>query len=248
MTKKRSSVHHRFFSKFATLRNILALLPLVLLAGCGDVEWLPEYERDPTAPDSFQFESKKGVEPEKPVTSEPVTVSGILAGSAPISISGTDGSNSKYSIDGKTATDGSGTVSNGAKVTVTHTAAKGIGDKTTSTLTIGKVSGTFSSTTRTVSLAWQEPTDVGSYRQAIAVVTADDSASGGHVISVKDSSGSSNPRFAVTDSNSSPTFRKEEGTFFRLDDQRIYVQNLRSSTATTTLTIDGADFAVPLTK
>lgn len=246
MTAKRSSFLNRRSSTLFSLRNILLLLPLLFLAGCGDVEWFPEYEREPTTPDAFTFISEKGVELGDSVTSEAVTVSGIEAGSAPISISGPEGSNSKYSINGEEPTDARGNVSNGDKVTVSHTASTDVGETTTSTLTIGNVSGTFSSTTQTVSLKWRAPTDNGTYRQVIAEVTAKDNVSGGHVISIKDSRNTNYPSYAVTEINGDPTFRSDEATFYTLNNRWIYVKNLQSNDATTTLTIDDIDFTVDL--
>ena len=249
MFAKRSSVHYHPFSWVFSLRNLFLFLPLLLLAGCGDVEWFPEYERDPTTPDRFSFETKEGVEPSEAVTSDPVTISGIIAGAAPISITGPDGSNSKYSINGGPATEAAGTVSNGAQVRVTHTASSGIGATTTSVLTIGTVSGNFSSTTRTVSLSWQPTTTFGVYGQAIALVTANDKVAGGHVISIKDTLNTSNPAYAVTDASTDPgSFRSTEGTYYTLNNQRIYVRNLRTNKATTILTIDGREFSVELWK
>nr|MDH4458974.1 choice-of-anchor Q domain-containing protein [Nevskia sp.] len=97
-----------------------------------------------TTPDAFSFASRTGVARGSTQTSASATVSGINV-SAPISVS----SGSLYSIGCTDAgfTDAAGTIGNGQTVCVRHTAASGFSADTVTTLAIGDVSATFTSTT-----------------------------------------------------------------------------------------------------
>lgn len=239
-------------------KTLLRLIPLLLLtvAGCGEVDWFPDYVRLPTTPDAFSFTAKTGTEKNVSVTSDAVTVSGLTAASSPISITGSAGSNSKYTINDGTATESAGTVQNGDKVTVTHTSSTALGTSTTSTLTIGAESAQFVSTTRFVdTLTFTTPTVVGSYLQSYADITSVDGAIGTHVISIKDSSNSGAALYAVTERgvvspDSSIIFTSATQTLPLLNGKRIFVRNLATVVAipaVTTLTIDGVDTVVSLT-
>lgn len=94
-------------------------------------------------PDAFSFTDQAGVEPSATVTSNAITVGGIEAATA-ISVAG-----GQYSI-GCTATftSASGTISNGQTVCVRHTASSAFSTAVNTTLTIGGVADTFTSTTR----------------------------------------------------------------------------------------------------
>ena len=222
------------------------------MAGCGDVEWFPEFERLPTTPDRFSFPSKTGTAVSTEVTSDPIAVSGLTADSSPISVTGSVGSNSKYSINSVAATASAGTVKNGDKVTVTHTSSSSLGAATTSTLSIGNVNGTFISTTQLVNtLVFTTPIQIGTSMQAQATVISFDGTIGTHVISIKDSLNSGNALYSISDASlNATTFTNVTQTVPVLNGRIIFVRNLRStvlSPATTTLTINGVDFTVNLT-
>lgn len=96
-----------------------------------------------TQPAPFGFSSRSGVEQLTLVQSESVAIQGINA-PAPVTVS----AGSEYSLGCTgTFTAGAGTISNGETVCVRHTSASGFGAATTSTLTVGGVSGRFDSVT-----------------------------------------------------------------------------------------------------
>ncbi|MBN8280094.1 MAG: hypothetical protein J0M16_05770, partial [Gammaproteobacteria bacterium] len=89
-----------------------------------------------TTPDAFSFAAQAGVALSTPVTSAPVTITGI---DAPAAVAVTGG---QYSV-GCTGSfgSGSGTVSNNQTVCVRHTSAAANSTGTTTTLTVGGVAG-----------------------------------------------------------------------------------------------------------
>ena len=95
-----------------------------------------------TTPNVFAFTDQADVAPSSPITSAPVTITGIDAPAA-ISVSG-----GTYSI-GCTTTyvAAAATVAQGQQVCVRHTSAATASTKTDTTLSVGGVSDTFSSTT-----------------------------------------------------------------------------------------------------
>ncbi|MBU5613177.1 hypothetical protein [Geomonas azotofigens] len=237
--------------KLFFLRPLLRMLPLLLLvavAGCGEVDWFPQYVREPITPDQFSFQPKPGTDMSVDVTSEAITVKGLTAASSPISISGA--TDSKYAINGGTATSSPGTVKNDDTVTVTHKSAATLGTSTTSTLTIGGVSADFVSTTKSVQLGAfsTPPTQNGGLLITHADVT--DAVAGSLQVSIKDSINSGAALYqvtstAVTDPDLALFTNVKQ--FFPLKGQRIFVRNLATnSSATTTLTIAGVDTVVPL--
>lgn len=237
-----------YWQSSVMLRNLLLAAIMLTITGCGDVSWFPEYKRLPTTPDIFTFPNKTGVPIFATVSSAAITVAGLTATSSPISITGPTGSNSKYSINGATSTDAAGTVANGNTVKVLHTSANNAGAAITSTLTIGNVTGTFTSITRTVATpSFSAPTLSGSFVQATATLSTLDTASG-HTISIRDSLSSTNAQFSLLDANGDALgFSNATRTFGILNNQRIVVRNLLSTSTVTTLTIDGFDFVVDLT-
>jgi hypothetical protein len=101
-----------------------------------------------TTPDPFAFASRSPVQRSTLVTSSTITVSGINT-AAPISVVG-----GEYSIGcGSSFTSGAGNISNGQAVCVRHQSAATGGATVTTSLTIGGVTGTFSSTTQQSSAA-----------------------------------------------------------------------------------------------
>jgi len=98
-----------------------------------------------TTPDAFSFTSQTGVPLSTVTSSNVITISGINTATS-ISIS----SGSAYSINGGSYTSTSGTITNGQTVSVQHTSSSSNTANTTTTLTIGGVQGTFTSTTTSV--------------------------------------------------------------------------------------------------
>lgn len=97
-----------------------------------------------TVPDQFRFTDQVGLALDAEVTSAPVTITGIDTAS-PITISG-----GTYDLNGSgTFTADPGSVFVGFTVRVRHTASAAYLTDVTTTVTIGGVSDTFTSTTRT---------------------------------------------------------------------------------------------------
>jgi alpha-tubulin suppressor-like RCC1 family protein len=98
-----------------------------------------------TTPDAFSFSAQSGVPLNTPITSSSITVAGINTAS-PISVTG-----GEYSIGCTSSfTSAPGTVRNGETVCVRHTSSSSPGGSVSTTLTIGGVSSTFSSTASAV--------------------------------------------------------------------------------------------------
>jgi hypothetical protein len=98
-----------------------------------------------TTPDPFSFEDKVDVKLGMPVVSAPVTISGI---DMPATITVVGG---EYSVGCTgTWTKTNGTISNDQWVCVRHNASLSSSVTTNTTLTIGGISDTFSSTTETI--------------------------------------------------------------------------------------------------
>lgn len=97
---------------------------------------------DETGPDRFSFEDRPDVEPDTQITSAIVTITGLRS-EAPISVSG-----GSYSIGcGTKFTSKSGSIRDGQSVCVRHTSSNDFNTATDTTLTVGGVSDTFTSTT-----------------------------------------------------------------------------------------------------
>lgn len=96
-----------------------------------------------TTPQPFGFAPQTGLEPGAVATSSDATIAGLEA-AAPVAVTG-----GEYAIGPAGAfTAEAGTIADGQTVRVRHTAASVPGTGTTTTLTIGGVSATFTSTTR----------------------------------------------------------------------------------------------------
>lgn len=94
-----------------------------------------------TIPDTFSFADQTGVDLSATIISNPIAISGINA-PAGISVSG-----GEYSVNSGAFTSAAGTVNNGDSVQVRHTSSAQPETTVGTTLTIGGVSDTFSSTT-----------------------------------------------------------------------------------------------------
>jgi len=95
-----------------------------------------------TTPDPFSFTDQTGVAVSTPVVSGPVTITGIN-GAAPVSVTG-----GEYSVGcSGLFTDAPGSVGPAQTVCVRHLSAAGFLTATVTTLSVGGVTGTFSSTT-----------------------------------------------------------------------------------------------------
>jgi hypothetical protein len=96
---------------------------------------------DDTTPDAFSFVAQTGVAISSTITSAAITVSGIDTPS-PITVTG-----GQYRKNGGAATSSPGTVVNGDQVQAVHTSSASYLTATNTVVTIGGVSGTFTSTT-----------------------------------------------------------------------------------------------------
>ena len=101
-----------------------------------------------TTPDPFTITNQTGVPLSTPIESNVITVAGI---NYPAAISVTGG---EYQVNARAWTSATATMHNGASVVVRHTSISSYSSTVSTTLTIGGVSDTFSSTTLAAS-----PTD-----------------------------------------------------------------------------------------
>jgi hypothetical protein len=105
------------------------------------------FSRCDTTPDPFSFTRRTGVARSAVATSDAVAISGI---DGPAQVSVTAG---EYSIGcGSTFTSASGTINNGQTVCVRHTASSEPSTERTTTLSVGGVTGTFTSKTSSAPL------------------------------------------------------------------------------------------------
>ncbi len=95
-----------------------------------------------TTPDAFAFVDQNGVPLSSPITSNAITVTGI---NSPATVTVSAGS--FYSINGGSFVAAAGQVINGDTVRVQHTSSASLATAVDTTLTIGGVSDTFTSTT-----------------------------------------------------------------------------------------------------
>jgi hypothetical protein len=95
-----------------------------------------------TTPEPFAFADRTDVALNVPVISAPVTIAGLTA-VAPVSVTGGD-----YAVGCTGAfVDTAGTVANDQTICVRHTSAAANGTQTSTTLTVGGISDSFTSTT-----------------------------------------------------------------------------------------------------
>tara|TARA_B100001250_G_scaffold368786_1_gene351735 strand:- start:5252 stop:5752 length:501 start_codon:yes stop_codon:yes gene_type:complete len=129
--------------------SLIAIFAAVTIAACGGGGGTSGTASTPAAtptddvPNQFTLTDQTGVARNASITSAAITIAGIDKASA-ISISG---AGATYSIAGGAYTASSGTVTNGQAVTVRHTSSQLASTAVNSTLTIGTISDTFTSTT-----------------------------------------------------------------------------------------------------
>jgi hypothetical protein len=227
------------YGRWLVVRQICLIALLFSLSGCG-ADFFPAFKRPPIQPDPFSFTTQNGVAVGVPVTSNAITVSGITGTTSPISITGPVGSNSTFSINGTTVTDAAPTVKNGDTVKVTQTSSASLGATTVSTLTIGNITGTFTTVTQTVqtpAFTLLTPQPAG-FSESSALISANDSLA--HVISIT----GANAQFAVSDANLTSVSFTSPAQVFILNGQRIVLRIPTPATGTTTLTIDSTNFQI----
>ncbi|MBK7660375.1 MAG: choice-of-anchor D domain-containing protein [Betaproteobacteria bacterium] len=138
-------------------------------------------------PDPFAFPSRTDVSPLTTQTSDPVTPVGYAAPAA-ITIA-----NGEYSIGcTPSATAAPGTISPGQSVCVRHNASVGFNSPVTTTLTIGGVAGTFTTTTTGGPVLSLSPALVSFVGQTIGTT------SGGQVVTFSNTGGFSGGFFSPT--------------------------------------------------
>ena len=111
-----------------------------------------------TTPDAFSFAAATGVALSTVTTSNTVTITGINKPSS-ISVSGT-GTNQQCSIAGGAWGTCSGTISNNQTIAVRHTSSGSYNTATTTVLTVGGTSSTYTATTRVLQALTVSPTSL----------------------------------------------------------------------------------------
>ncbi|UJS25777.1 InlB B-repeat-containing protein [Thiothrix winogradskyi] len=147
-----SSYSHLDYATFANTDN--KLMVYALSAGSSihnpgnvtrgilqDLGWTVNSLANDSTPDTFTFTDQTNVALSTAIVSASITVSGINA-AASISVF-----NGEYSINGGAFTSTAGTVNNADSITVRHTSGGSHSENIDTTLTIGGVTDTFTSTT-----------------------------------------------------------------------------------------------------
>ena len=225
------------------LRILCLILLVSVLASCG-VDWFPEFKKSPTDPNAFSFTTKVGVPIFSSVSSNSVIITGFANSStaSPISVS----TGSAYSINGAPATPSAGTIKNNDSVKVIQTSSNLPATTTISTLTIGRVIGTFTTVTQTIATpAFQQifPSPVAGFIEISALITGTDL--GGHTISMS----GTNTQLAISDINNIITtnFTTSTSPLSVPILNNMHIVLLIPSTvvsSTTTLTIDNTNFVI----
>jgi hypothetical protein len=225
--------------KNTEIRVLCVIALLFIIAGCG-IEWFPAVTKPATNPNPFSFTTRFGVPISQPYSSASISITGFANSStaSPISIS----TGSTYSINGGTHTS-AGTIKNNDTVKVFQTTtASQPGASSISTLTIGNVSGTFTTVTQTVQTpSFTLTTSGGVHTLLSGLIVGTDV--GGHTVSVT----GTNVQFAIADANGTRTSNlTSPGTTLNvalLNNQRILLQ-MPTSTDSAVLTIDSTNFVI----
>ncbi len=154
-------------------KTALVLLCIVVgaLSGCGNFEWFPSAP-SVNNPSQFTFSPAtkqdvlpyvSAIQPFSVISSGTITVAGLTTGTTSSASVTTvpSGAVSQFSINGAwnpTST----TVQNGDIVKIRHNAATSVNSTITTTLSIGLISSTFSSTTEPILFAQNPVTGTGS--------------------------------------------------------------------------------------
>ncbi|MFL0798660.1 MAG: hypothetical protein K6L73_14355 [Cellvibrionaceae bacterium] len=133
------------------VKSLIGALAITSLISCGGGGGGNSSPPPDSTPSTFIFADQESVELGTDIISSSITVSGINM-STDISIE-----NGEYSINGGAYTSDEGTVTNGQQVTIKHTSAEALETTIESTLTIGGVSDSFSSTTKTTADTTPDP-------------------------------------------------------------------------------------------
>jgi len=125
------------------MKWLIATFTLLMLAGCGNVEWLPETSGGGSSAPTFSgnFTNVTGATTGIPYTSNQITIVNTT-GNWAISVSG-----GTYSINGAAYTSSAGTISANQSVTLQQTASTSPNTPTTVTLTVGTAIKTWTVTT-----------------------------------------------------------------------------------------------------
>jgi uncharacterized delta-60 repeat protein len=127
--------------RHASANTFSAIVTSTLTVGGVSTAFTSTTEAQDTTPSAFSFSAKTAVLRNTVQVSDAISIAGINDASA-ISITG-----GLYSVNGGGFTNASGTVVNGDSVEVRHDASGSFATPVTSTLTIGGVVGSFTSTT-----------------------------------------------------------------------------------------------------
>ncbi|HBA89302.1 MAG TPA: hypothetical protein DCZ75_15340 [Geobacter sp.] len=206
---------------------MLTLLGL-FLSGCGGIEWFPE-----TGVASFSFSPASEVDVAAGSTRTSSSVTLAITGIATASISVSGDASSKYSINGGSYTNAAGTVKNGDRVTVQHTASNTIGGSVSSTLTVGDKSATFSSMTGGFEFSTAFNVDPMTFVESDPVTLA--VAGGSAAISI---SGDESSLYSINGG----TFTSQAGTVNNGDQvvvMHFSADGATNTTVTSTLTVGG---------
>lgn len=120
---------------------VFFVMAAAIIAACGESKTENE-DLTGTTPNAFVFKNATSVALSTDVISNSITVTGITNSSTKISVD-----SGYYEIDDNGWTSYAGTIANGQTVRLRHTSSSANSTTITQTLTIGTVSGTFSSKT-----------------------------------------------------------------------------------------------------
>ncbi len=123
------------------MKWLFVVLSVLMLAGCGSVDWFPESTGNDPSPNAFTFTALTAQPLGTVVYSAPVTITGNNPNGWPITISDANSwGQSKYSINGGAYTNAQGTILPNQTLTIQQTTAATLGTTTTTVVSIGTAS------------------------------------------------------------------------------------------------------------